>query len=247
MIIPAIEADMSMWNIHRKELEDTGAFLLLNRAELIDLCLDKWLFFKILEKYDYRGRIMSSINQDFNIFDTPFIIKPRCGFGARGLVKVDTEDQFKSYIDEIGLNLMMQEFVGSDDEEYTVSVFFDINSEIKAIMSLKRRLAKAGFTEIAEVVDSTSFINDITLLSNILKPIGPTNFQFRKHNGMLKLLEINPRISSSTSIRCKFGYNESKMSIDYFLDGKDITQPMITAGKAMRYTEDYIFYDSNNI
>jgi carbamoyl-phosphate synthase large subunit len=57
------------------------------------------------------------------------------------------------------------------------------------------------------------------------------------------LLEINPRISSSTSIRTKFGYNEALMSVDYFLNGIIPTQPKIQKGKAIRYTEDLIIYE----
>ena len=247
MIIPGIEADMSEWNEHRSKLEATGTLVLMNNPELVNLCLDKWKFFKILEKNNYKGRIHSSLVHDFNHFSIPFILKPRCGFGARGLVKIETKEQYQSYIDEIGSNLMMQELVGTDDEEYTVSAFFDKESNLKAIMGLKRKLAKAGYTEIAEVTNTKPFLEDITFLKDIFKPVGPTNFQFRKHYGKLKLLEINPRISSSTSIRCKFGYNESKMSVDFFLENKDIFQPEIKTGKAMRYTEDFIFYDSNNI
>ena len=247
MLIPAIEADMRFWNEHRSELEATGAFLLLNNASLVSLCLDKWNFFKVLEENNYDGRILSSLEPDFDTFDTPFILKPRCGFGGRGLIKVESEEQYNEYIQEIGLNLMMQEFVGTDENEYTVSAFFDKDSKVKAAMGLKRKLAKAGYTEMAEVTDAVLFMDDIELLATIFHPIGPTNFQFRVHNDNVKLLEINPRISSSTSIRCKFGYNESDMAINYFLEGKAIVQPPIKKGRAIRYTEDFITYDSTNI
>lgn len=247
MIIPAIEADMSYWNTHREELEALGTTVLLNNPELVTLCLDKWQFYKKLEEHNYRGRILSSIECNYHTFNTPFILKPRNGFGARGLVKVEKEEDYSPFIDQIGSNLMMQEYVGTDKEEYTVSVFFDRESRIKSMISLKRKLAKAGYTEVAEVVDANIFRDDILQLAQIFHPVGPTNFQFRMHNKELKLLEINPRISSSTSIRCKFGYNESKMAVDYFMDGEEIVQPKISYGKAMRYTEDYIIYDSNNI
>lgn len=247
MIIPAIEADMSVWNQHREKLETTGTFVLMNNSKLVELCLDKWKFYEVLEKNNYSGRIDSTLDHDYNRFSAPFILKPRCGFGARGLVKIESEEQFQSFVAEIGSYLMMQELVGSEDEEYTVSAFFDSESEIKAIMGLKRKLAKAGYTEMASVIDTDPFKEDIIHLARILKPVGPTNFQFRKHYGKLKLLEINPRISSSTSIRCKFGYNESKMAVDFFLCGKEINQPIIRKGNAIRYTEDYVFYDSDNI
>jgi carbamoyl-phosphate synthase large subunit len=82
----------------------------------------------------------------------------------------------------------------------------------------------------------------VSNLCEYYTPIGPTNFQFRKHQGVLKLLEINPRISSSTSIRAAFGYNESLMAIEYYLENKKPSQPVIKQGKAVRYIEDFIFY-----
>jgi carbamoyl-phosphate synthase large subunit len=63
----------------------------------------------------------------------------------------------------------------------------------------------------------------------------------------LKLLEINPRISSATSIRAAFGYNESIMSVDYFLRGKVPMQPVVRKGVAIRYAEEHIFYDRNTL
>jgi carbamoyl-phosphate synthase large subunit len=110
-------------------------------------------------------------------------------------------------------------------------------------MTLRRKLSKDGFTEKAEVVDLENISQTLNTLCIIFKPLGPTNFQFRKHEGVLKLLEINPRISSSTSIRMKFGYNESLMAVEYFLEDKKPTQPLIKKGKAIRYIEDLIVYE----
>ena len=63
------------------------------------------------------------------------------------------------------------------------------------------------------------------------------------------MLEINPRISSSTSLRKAFGYNEAEMCIDYFLNNSKtvIEKTNIKKGAAQRYIEYYITYDSYNI
>ena len=247
MIIPAIEADMNSWNKNREILEKTGTKVLLNNSELIGLCLDKWNFYKKLEENNFRYRIESSIVPDFSRFELPFLLKPRCGFGSKGIVKVEDCATFEKHKSEIGENLMMQEFVGTSDEEYTASGFFDRESSLKAFLAMRRKLSKQGFTEIAEVVDEPELKEIISELSKIFRPVGATNFQFRKHNGSWKLLEINPRISSSTSLKTAFGYNECQMSVDYFLNSKEIEQPLIRKGRAIRYTEDFIFYDSDNI
>lgn len=247
MIIPAIEADMSAWNKHRLELEQTGTKVLLNRYELVELCLDKWKFYERLREEECRCRIETSITPDSCRFELPFILKPRCGFGSRGVVKITSEEDYEQYREDVGRKLMMQEYVGSEKEEYTVSAFFDADSEMRAHIAMRRKLSKEGYTETAEVIELEDVLEIIQQLAEMFKPVGPTNFQFRNHNGEWKLLEINPRISSSTSIRTAFGYNEAKMCVDYFLDGQEIRQPAVRRGKAIRYIEDYIIYDSDNI
>ena len=88
------------------------------------------------------------------------------------------------------------------------------------------------------------FENIVCDLAKAFKPIGPANFQFRLDKGSVKLLEINPRISSATSIRASLGYNESVMSINYFLNDQIPTKmdkSKIKNKRAIRYIEDYIF------
>lgn len=244
MIIPAIEADMSCWNQNRECLEQTGVKVLLNNTELIELCLDKWKFYEKLKKYKPQYAIDTSLSIDGQSF--PLLLKPRCGFGSKGIVRVHSESECEPFLTDIGEKLMVQQIVGTDDEEYTVSAFFDDNSQLCASIEMKRKLSKQGFTEIASVIEDKNINAILQELAVIFRPVGPTNFQFRKHQGEWKLLEINPRISSATSIRTAFGYNESQMCIDYFMDHKKIIQPLIKTGKAIRYMEDFIIYDSDN-
>jgi carbamoyl-phosphate synthase large subunit len=251
MIIPGIEADMIEWNKQRQRLEESGAKLLLNNPELIELCSDKWSFYEKLSSTGSNLAIESSLTGTFESlkesFGLPFLLKPRKGFASKGIVTVDSENVFTAHQQTLGSVVMAQPIIGNRDEEYTVSAFFDNNSKLLCFMGLKRKLSSEGFTEKAQVVDLPGVREAIEELSNLFKPVGPTNFQFRVHKDQLKLLEINPRISSATSIRAAFGYNESMMSVEYFLNNIIPVQPVIRQGYAVRYTEEYIFYDSNNI
>lgn len=141
---------------------------------------------------------------------------------------------------------MAQKLIGTDEEEFTISAFCDGIGGFYSIITLKRKLSSEGFTEKAEVVSSAPFILAVEELCRYFRPVGPTNFQFRTENGQLQLLEINPRVSSSTSIRTAFGYNESVMAAEYYLDHKTPVQPNIKWGKAIRYTEDFIYYADRN-
>lgn len=243
MIIFGIECDMFRWNIEREKLLSTGVFPLLNNSKLIELCGDKWAFYEKLIINNAEYAIPTTLNGCFNTFSLPFILKPRRSFGSKGIIKINNEIDFEMHKHKIGTELMMQPIIGSAEEEYTVSAFFDNTSKIVDYISFKRKLSSNGYTQEAQVVDF-DFSDVINDLAEVFKPIGPTNFQFRLDGGSIKLLEINPRISAATSIRAALGYNESVMSVNYFLNNQiptKIDKSKIRNRRAIRYIEDYIF------
>jgi len=234
LIIPSIECDMYKWNDEREVLNLT--YPLLNNGSLINVCWDKWVFYLKFKESKYA--IPTELGIQFNSFNFPFLLKPIHGFGSKGIIKIinknDLDVRYKA------TQYITQSIIGSDEEEYTVSGFFDKDSNMIDYFPLRRKLSKAGFTEQA-VVEDRGFKDVLIELAEIFKPIGPTNFQFRFDGDTPKLLEINPRISSATSIRAAFGYNETEMSISYFLKNK---LPLVCkkpiGRKAIRYTEDLI-------
>ena len=249
-IIPGIEADMYKWVEYISEIEKRGTKGLLNDNTLISLCKDKWVFYEALCKINTPYAIESSLDSDFavivNKFGLPFLLKPRKGYASKGIVTVYDREVYLKHQQDVGANLIAQPIAGNENEEFTTSAFCDGKGGYFACMTLKRQLSKEGFTEKAEVAELDDINDVLTKLCKYFKPVGPTNFQFRRQDGILKLLEINPRISSSTSIRTAFGYNECKMAIEYYLENKKPKQPFIKKGRAVRYTEDYIFYENRD-
>lgn len=246
LLIPGIEIDLYTWSQYISKIKKTGAEIVLNNPKLIALCQDKWIFYQELDKCGVSCRIETLIEGRFDNlvdrFGLPFLLKPRRGFASKGIIHVTNREIFRQHEADIGGILMIQPLVGDNDHEYSASAFCDGLGGVSAVITLKRNLSKEGFTEKAEVV----FIKDINTiiegLSKYFLPLGPTNFQFRYHSNAFRLLEINPRISSATSIRTAFGYNESQMAVNYFVDGTLPNQPSIRSGKAVRYTEDAVFF-----
>jgi carbamoyl-phosphate synthase large subunit len=248
MVIPGIEDDMFFWNSHKEKLIETGVFPLLNNSELIRLCVDKLRFYeKLKETTGTKYAIPTYINKNFGTLPTPFLIKPIKGYGAKGIVKINDIELFDKYKNKIGSTYIMQPIVGNDDEEYSISAFFDRNSNLLDYLTLKRKLSSEGFTQTAETVFDEEWEKAILELADIFKPVGPTNFQFRLTEDGPKLLEINPRISSASSIRTAFGYNESMLSVEYFLNNKHIDKARKKSGYAIRCVTEKVFYDSDNI
>jgi carbamoyl-phosphate synthase large subunit len=235
---------MYQWN-GKREFLSTMTFPLLNNESLLNLCEDKWEFYLELIGKHPKYAIPTTLGEDFFFIGSiPFLLKPRHGYGSKGIVKIRSKEDF-NYHSYGNFSLIVQPIIGSDDEEYTVSGFFDNDSNLIDYFPLKRKLSKEGFTQEA-IVEDRHFGEVLAELAETFKPIGATNFQFRFDGEQPKLLEINPRISSATSIRALFGYNEAGMSINYFLSGelppkeKRFIFKENIGRKAIRYTEDYL-------
>lgn len=250
LIFPGIEQDVQFFSTHRAFFKDLSVLVVLNDERLIHLSNDKWLMHQELASIDSSARIASYLKGDFDSFsamlEIPFIVKPRCSYASKGLVRINSKAEFMYLADRLGQDLMVQPIIGRDDEEYTVAIFGDGEGQVCASIILKRRLATDGSTAKAWVQHHHDLDEVVATLCAHFKPIGPTNLQFRKDGSDWKLLEINPRISSTTSIRTAFGYNEPEMCLNFFFEGKKITQPKVSDGFAVRYIQDYITYDSNH-
>ena len=244
VLIPGIEADVYLWSNFREQLIASGFRFILNTPDLLTNTQDKWVFYQTLESIDCPYRIPSSLDDRWEAartqFGSPLLLKPRQGYASRGIVRVDSLAQWSSHQHRIGSELMVQRFVGRTEAEFTVSAFGDGQGNVTASIALRRELSSEGFTLKAESFPIERFQPAINELSAHFKPLGPTNFQFRLENDRLYLLEINPRISSSVSIRSLLGYNEPLMALNHALDGTLPQQPALRSGRAIRYWEDYV-------
>ena len=244
LVLPGIEIDLFFLNDNRQTLEASGTTLGLNTASLIDLARDKWSLTQALPQAGLLP-IPSVLSREWqecvtSLGPPPYLLKPRDGNGSRGIVLLENETDFKYWMKKSADNFMVQRIVGTDDEEYTVGAFGLGDGESLDPIVFRRRLSPAGDTRYAEVVADPVIEQATQKLSSYFKPLGPTNYQFRMENGIPYLLEINPRMSSSSSLRACFGYNEAQMALDFYLDHKKPEMPGISAGSAWRYTEDFV-------
>lgn len=250
LIIPGIEQDVD-WLAGvagaPPPVLPGGVRLALNNPDLIRLAGDKWAMARALADRDLPGQIESRVAGDFDTLagalGLPFLMKPRRGYAGKGIVRVAAPRDFAPMAARLGAEYMAQPIVGTDDAEYTVSVFCDGGGAVRAGLALRRRLAPDGSTAKAAVADMAPFRAAIDRLADAFKPQGPTNFQFRLTEDGPKLLEINPRISSATSLRAAFGMNEAWMCVRHYLWGETIGQPTIRPGRAERFIEDFVRYD----
>ena len=251
IVMPGLEVDMFFLNTHRQLFRELGVEVVINRPELIALTTDKWQFGERLSDAGLPS-IPSATPDSWDqavlaLGGAPLLLKPRNGNGSRGIARLYDESDFNYWRGKSGNNWMLQRIVGDDSNEFTVGVFGFGDGRSITPLILKRRLSAAGNTIEAEVFNDPVIEKATEKLTKYFKPLGPTNYQFRKEGDVAYLLEINPRFSSSNSLRTAFGFNEAEMSIDYFKFGRMPQQPLIKVGTAWRYSEDFVRYASHTI
>jgi carbamoyl-phosphate synthase large subunit len=170
----------------------------------------------------------------------PFVMKPDANSGgSRGVRLVKSPDEMREIGSELGDKLadyLVQEHVGSDDSEFTVSVLTDNGKNLIASIVIHRRLIGLSLKS-TEKIDadpysissgiSQGFIGKYPAISEKCKQLalsldsrGPMNFQLRLHDGRPTFFEVHPRFSGSTSIRAEAGFNEPDVVLRSFLFGE---------------------------
>jgi carbamoyl-phosphate synthase large subunit len=236
LVIPGIEQDLHWFSDHREQVAQLGCGVVLNSRALIDLSRDKWAMDQALAAADEPARIPSYLSGSFAELAQTL-----------GLVWVQSASDFEPHAHLLGEVLMAQPIIGCAEQEFTVAVFGDGEGGSFGSITLQRKLAADGSTAKAWVRQEASLDEVVARLCAHFRPVGPTNLQFRRDaDGSWKLLEINPRISSTSSMRRAFGYNEAAMCLDFFLNRKAPPTPEIRPGFAVRYIEELVVHDRDD-
>ena len=252
LIMPGLEIDMLFFDKKRDRFEVHGLRLVLNTPELIQRTANKWDFGNDLATMGYP--VIPSLRPATwseavdKLGPPPLLLKPLQGNGSRGIVKLEDESDFEYWCNKAVGDWMLQHIVGETENEYTVGVFGLGGGGFIDPLIFRRRLSVAGNTQEAEVVPYHPILKlAVERLCEYFHPIGPTNMQFRVEGETPYLLEINPRFSSSNSLRTEFGYNEAAMAIDLYLHEKPPEMPAIRQGIAWRYSEDFVIHASDSV
>ena len=250
LILPGFDQDVQRLLECEDKLKTVGCTVALNEPLLVRLSADKWEMYRYLVARGLSCAIPSALSGTFEslteVFGRPFLLKPRSGYGSKGILTINSQDEFDGHKNRLGEVYLAQRIVGTADQEFSVGVFGDGRGDVSASITLKRTLGPDGATSRAGSVFEPTLDAVVSELVDLFRPIGPTNLQFRRGEEGWKLLEINPRVSSSASIRALLGYNEAQMAVEYYLEGRLPAQPLISRGFVARYLEDVVLDARHN-
>lgn len=237
ILFVAIGFELEMMAANRDLIrKETGCEVIVSSPEVIRISEDKYETFKFLRDNNL-AYPSTWLPEEIGNVTYPVIIKPRTGTGSKGVYLLNTREELETRIPEVK-NPVMQENIGTKDDEYTCGILY-LDNEVKSFICLKRYL-KFGNTVSAfhSKMHSELIRPYVNGIAKALRPYGPCNFQLRLDaSGAPKLFEINARFSGTTSMRPYFGINESEYVVKHIL-GMKLPELKMRYGKVLRYQED---------
>lgn len=149
----------------------------------------------------------------------PLIAKPKNGKGSQGIYILNSYDEL-SNIEELD-KYVIQEYLGSNKEEYTVGCYSNKEGKTQDIIIMKRKL-RYGTTFMAEIVQNELVYQESRKICDLFQPKGPLNIQMRVHNNKAVCFELNVRFSGTTPFRAEWGYNDVEAMIKEYILNENI-------------------------
>lgn len=214
VFVGADEELLTMARVKERIEEEAGAVVITNPVDVIDVCIDKWKTFEFLKSNNLpcpESSLPDDQERFFREHGFPVIVKPREGHGSLHIYVAKNYEEAKhavSMIQRVGWRPMIQEFIASEDLEFTTGVTVDRRGKYVMSSIAMRRTLKAGQTYKAFIDDYKSVRRTSEETALRLGGRGPINVQGRLSGDQLKIFEINPRFSASCPLRAFAKVNE---------------------------------------
>jgi len=239
LILCGCEPILMVLSKHRAQIErETGSVCIVSNFDVMETGDDKlqtcrWLAangFHHPKFADTRNREAVGVLLESTGY--PLIGKPRRGGGSHGLYLVEDADDLEYLCRK--QDYLLQEYVGTEEDEYTVGCFVDSKGALATSCVMRRDLLD-GTTYRAVLGEFPDVRAEAERIVAALQPLGPCNVQLRMTDAGPVCFEINPRFSGTAPIRAYYGYNEVDAVIGHFVLGEAVALPRVTEGVALRY------------
>jgi len=266
------EPDLKAMADNREKIHDAGLFLPINDPSIIKLCLNKKETFEYLDKCGVIIPKTVAVQSDKDISTInffPCVVKPYLGGGGSNntFIAQDADELkfFCNYVLKYGGKPLVQEYVGSPENEYTVGVLSGRDKTVISVVGIRRFIMSglsnrikmrslhnknqvlaisSGISQ-GEVVIDPQLNRQCIEIAKKLGSIGPINIQCRYVDGVVYPFEINPRFSGTTYMRALAGVNEPDLFIrKYFLNEEISTMRRPRKGLILRGLEEVAIPES---
>ena len=234
VLMPSSGYDIYQYSANKEKLLKLGALPVVSDIQTMKRCRDKMQTFNYLSK---KFELPFTTLDYKKVKGFPLIAKPRYGKGSKGIVKIMNESELK-YARFHSENLIFQEYLPGT--EYTIDVLSDLECEPILAVPRIRVETRAGISTVGRIVKDENISETCKSIAKYLKIRGPCCIQMKESSqGVLKIVEVNPRMGGGTIFAALAGANFPAMILD-MVNGKKLKIPKISEITVLRYFEEIV-------
>lgn len=256
VVVHGSEPELRAISAHREVFLEAGVLPLVNTPDIIALGSDKRETMRRLDQAGFAHPETVCIDDTTSVpegFPLPAIVKPAVGGGGSSNTYIvqDAEELgfVCRYLVRQGITVLLQEYVGTPQDEYTVGVLHSLDGDLYGSIALRRQITsglssrhkapnRTGRDDLSPTLIVSSGISQGSIgdypevreacegIAEALGSRGPLNIQCRAFNGSVYPFEINPRFSGTTYMRAMCGFNEPDILIRRHLHGETFDYPI---------------------
>jgi carbamoyl-phosphate synthase large subunit len=252
-ILPGSDRELIRIAAERDQLaRGTRAIPLINNEAVIRTCSDKQATARAIQECGFAvPATVDATSVEAAVeavasgrLTLPVVIKPKYSSGGSANVYIAQDEAelrfFVHYAMQCEPALVLQEYVGDAEHEYSVSVIHYPDGSLGGSMATRRHLtsrlsthlktpnrtgrAELGAWLVISTAHSQGEIDDFADVRQAAERVatqmgstGPLNVQGRLTGSKFYVFEINPRFSGSTAVRARAGHNGPEALIDWHL------------------------------
>jgi carbamoyl-phosphate synthase large subunit len=253
-LLPGTPQEVGVVARHQAELAAAGCTAVTCDPDIACLCGDKWQLQQWLEANGFdTPRTVSAAHWRTLAEQVgfPLVGKPadHCG-GSRHVAILKNAEEVLWYLKDTADSgeVMFQEYIDDSEGEFTVGVMISKDARVIDSIVLQRKLTgislghrcqidkrcctlSTGYSQ-GFIVKHPMIQHTCEALAERLGVRGPLNIQCRLVGEAVKIFEVHPRFSGTTSIRAEVGFNEPDILLRSFLRGEQFGRLPYRAGVA---------------
>jgi carbamoyl-phosphate synthase large subunit len=238
LVVPTRDAELPLLAAWRETFAAAGTTLLVAPPDAIACCQDKRRFAAFCRASDFPvARIYEPEEMPASF---PVFVRPAVGAGGVGARRIDSADAWRALGEERS-SLLIQDFVAG--EEFTVDALFDLEGRPLQAVARRRLLVRGGEAQKSRVEDVPALTDLALALGARLGLVGHAVVQaFRRADGSLSLIEVNPRFGGASNLSIVAGLDSPRRILDLAAGRREAaSQRPIRYGLGMlRYSRDVI-------
>ena len=203
VILPTSGFDILPLSKNKEVLKNMGVTCFFSDYNTINLCNNKFDFYKTVKKGGFLTPKFSINPSTINFF--PIYAKPIFGKGSRDNFLIENK-QHLNFIQNNYSEMLYSEYLPG--KELTIDVLCDLNAKPIVAIPRERIETKAGISVKGKTILDEEISKFAFKIVKFLDIKGPSCIQIKQDkSGVYKLVEINPRLGGGTIMSINSGVN----------------------------------------